>query len=266
MTLSPGRGDVEVADSVQRAVRATQLRAEWSFRLYPDAFEGGGSWVTARRADTPRPAAGHGADQARSLREAARRARSSMRRYLVANRCDRMITLTYAEACHDRDQFVADMRGFWLDLRAALGGTPRPYLWVPEWHKSHGLHAHAGVAEYIPFQLIREVWGHGRVRIERMAGAPIGHARAVVAERARICARYLGKYLGKDVDDTRRVLGRHRYDVAQGFQPASIILTGRSRDDVLRQACEHMNGKPERLWFSPEDADFIALWASWRAA
>lgn len=262
---SAGGSDLEVAGPVERASRSNQLRSEWSFRLVPDAFEGGGAWITPRRADRSYVRAGQAADSSRSRHEAGRRARTLMRRYAVANRCDKMITLTFAEECHDRDRFVSCLHAFWLDLRTALGGSPFPYAWVPEWHKSHGLHAHAAVSQYIPFTLIRDVWGRGRVRIERMSGAPVGQSRSIVAERARICARYLAKYIGKALDDDRRDLGRHRYEVAQGFQPPSVRIVGATRDEVYAQACELMGDAAERLWFSPDDAAFTAMWASWRA-
>ena len=161
MGLSLLPRDLVVARSVERVARAEQLRSEWWFWLVPDAFEGGGAWLQPRRADRGWVSAGSASDASRSMQEAGRRARTKMRRYAVANRCDRMITLTYAEACHDRDQFVADLHSFWVDLRAARGGTAHPYLWVPEWHKSHGLHAHAAVSEFIPFTLIRDVWVAG---------------------------------------------------------------------------------------------------------
>ena len=210
--------------------------------------------------------AGEGANSARSLQEAGRRARTAARRYVVANRCDQMITFTYAQACHDRDQFVADMHAFWLALRAALGGKPFPYLWVPEWHKSHGLHAHAAVSQYIPFALIRAC---GDVAASGSSGWPAhppGRSAGVVAERARICARYLAKYFGKAFDDERRVLGRHRYDIGQGFRPKRIVFTADTRDGALAQACDHMGSRADTLWFSPEDANYAAMWAAWRAA
>lgn len=257
---------MQVKGPAGRATRAEQLRSGWSFRLVPDAYEGGGSWVTAHRADRDYVAPGKAADASRSMREGGRRARAAVRRYAVANRCDRMITLTYAEACEDRDRFVADMRRFWLDLRAALGGDPLPYLWVPEWHKRHGLHAHAAVAQYIPHRLIRQVWGKGIIDVRLKAGMPMGGQTGVVIERARICARYLAKYMGKAFEDERRVLGRHRYDCAQGFQPRSVPITGATRDEVYAQACELMRGPADTLWFSPDDATFSAIWASWRAA
>lgn len=92
----------------------------------------------------------------------------------------------------------------------------------------------------------------------------MGRSPAVVAERARVCARYLGKYVGKALDDSRRVLGRHRYDVAQGFQPRAIGLSAASRDEVLRQACEVMGSGAQQVWYSPEDAEFHAMWAAWQ--
>jgi hypothetical protein len=257
-----------IRTSTRRAIRSEQLASGWTFSLYPDALEGGGCWngpraVTANA--VPRRLPGQAANTERSMQESGRRARAAMRRYVVANRCDKMITLTYADACHDRDQFVADMHDFFLRLREAMDGVRRPYLWVPEWHKNHGLHAHAAVSHYVPFTLVREVWGRGRVRIERMAGAPTGHANNLVIERARICARYLAKYIGKDFDDERRVLGRHRYGTAEGFKPRKIVFTGPTREHIYADACEHMGRPADNLWFSPDDANFTALWAGWRA-
>lgn len=246
-----------------------QTRGGWSFRLYPEAFEGGGCWVSASREPREFVPAGLGMDGGRSSVEAARRARGQVRRYVVANRCDRLLTLTYrGEGCHDPGQFVADVHGFWVELRRLLGGDVGPYLWVPEWHPGgHGLHAHAGLAGYVPVRLIRHAWPHGeRVHVQRLSGTPVGRAPGVVAERARFCARYLGKYVGKSFEDTRRVLGRHRYEVAQGFQPRAVGLTARSRDGVFRLACAAMRADPERVWYSPEDASFAAMWAAWRPA
>ena len=63
------------------------LKAYWSFKLYPDAAEGGGCFVpTFRR----KPIGGDVADPERSQQEAARRAKAKLRRYCAANRLNRL--------------------------------------------------------------------------------------------------------------------------------------------------------------------------------
>lgn len=252
-----------------RAWLSRQARGAWSFRLYPDALEGGGCWVPASREPHVHVPAGAGLDGSRSSVEAARRARGKVRRYVVANGCDKLVTLTYrGDGCHDPAQFVADVHEFWVELRRLSGGDVGPYLWVPEWHPGgHGLHAHAGLAKYVPVRLIRAAWPHGdRIDIKRLTGTPVGRSPAVVTERSRVCARYLGKYVGKAFEDTRRVLGRHRYEVAQGFQPRAVALHSESREEVLRLACEAMGADAQRVWYSPADVEFTAMWAAWRAS
>lgn len=158
-----------------RARLARQARGAWSFRLYPDALEGGGCWVPASREPSVRIPLDDASDSPRSALEGARRARASVRRYVVANRCDKLITLTYRGAgCHDPARFVADIAAFWVELRRLMGAGVGPYLWVPEWHpKGHGLHAHAGLATYVPVRLIRAAWPHGeRVDVKRLSGTP----------------------------------------------------------------------------------------------
>ena len=95
--------------------------------------------------------------------EAVRRARTKLRRYGVANRLNRLATLTYAgEGCHDPVQLRQDVAAFFKGLRPALGGRAFPYVWVPEWHPGgHGLHVHFAVGRYVRQTLIRDTWGRG---------------------------------------------------------------------------------------------------------
>jgi hypothetical protein len=101
-------------------------RAYWSFNLYPEAGEGGGCFVPTLR---PRPSeiGGPAVDGERSQVEAARRARSKLRRYCAANRLNRFATLTYAgEGCFDQQQLRVDVGEFFRGLRRELGGSPLP--------------------------------------------------------------------------------------------------------------------------------------------
>jgi hypothetical protein len=236
------------------------LRPHWSLSLYPDAAEAGGCLRVAESSGS-----GGGSDPERAAAEGIRRARRKIRRYGVANRLNRLGTLTYAGAgCHDPELLRADLADFFRGLRPALGGEPLPYVWVPEWHPGgHGLHAHFAVARYVPRRLIRGVWGRGHVHIKLLGDLPVGSA---TLDEARLAARYLCKYVGKGLDDDRRRAGLHRYEVAQGFQPECVLLRGRSVEDVLGQASEQMGGPPETVWRSSSVEGWRAppaCWAAW---
>ncbi|MCB0908539.1 MAG: hypothetical protein KDB63_15620 [Nocardioidaceae bacterium] len=160
----------------------------------------------------------------------------------------------------------SDVARFFRALRSVVGGEPLAYLWVPEWHKSgHGLHVHFAVGRYVPRGQIDDAWGHGFVHIKRLDDMPVGSGRLAEGRRA---AGYLSKYVGKSFDEpAERVAGLHRYEVAQGFTPRAVRLSGVSAVDVHDQAVEHMGGVlPERSWSSAGVEGWQgppAVWFSW---
>lgn len=241
-------------------------KAGWLFSLCPDAGEGGGSFQSSVRRIPDYVAAGAAVDPERAAQEAGRRARRNLRRYCAANGLNRLGTLTYrGEGCHDPAAIRSDLGGFFRALRCELGGEPLPYAWVPEWHKSgHGLHAHFAVGKYISQRLIEKVWGHGFVHIKLLGNLPVGSGKL---SEARAAAGYLSKYTAKTfMDPATRVLGRHRYDVAEGFQPEVFALWGKSAGDVLAQASIVLDGPPTAEWSSASMADWSgppAVWAQW---
>jgi len=242
-------------------VRLSRVQAYWSFKLYPEAAEGSGCFVPMLR----RSAVGGGApDLERSEQEAARRARSKLRRYCAANRLNRFATLTYAGAgCFDPQQLRVGVSEFFRGLRRELGGQPVPYAWAPEWHPGgHGLHVHFAVGRYVRQSLIRDVWGRGITHIKLIGDLPVGSG---ALGEARQAARYLAKYVSKNVAD-ERVPRLHRYEVARGFQPEKVELSGDSDVAVIEQASELMGGQPERVWRSSEQEGWRAppaYWCAW---
>lgn len=211
-------------------------------------------------------ARGSASNPERAAAEAGRRARGRLRRYCAANRLNRLGTLTYAgPGCHEPEQIREHLGEFFRVVRDRLGGTSLPYVWVPEWHKSgHGLHAHFAVGQYVPQKLIREVWGRGHVHIKLLGDLPVGSG---TISEARAAAGYLSKYVAKTFSEpTARVLGLHRYDVAQGFQPEIHHLWGRSAGDVIAQGSAVLEGAPSFEWSSASAADWQgppAVWAQW---
>jgi hypothetical protein len=233
--------------------------------LYEAAGEAGGSF---RHSWEPsRSGGGVGAaDPERSAAEAARRARTRLRRYCAANRLNRLGTLTYrGTGCHDPRRVRGDLHEFFRGLRRLLGGEAFPYVWVPEWHKTgHGLHAHFAVGRFIGRRLIERAWGRGFVHIKLLGDLPVGSG---AWHEARLAAWYLAKYVAKGLDDrARRPKGLHRYEVAEGFQPLPVTVHGRTVREALVAASERMGGAPVRVWQSREEPEWQgppAVWAQW---
>jgi hypothetical protein len=241
--------------------------AGWRFTLYPDAGEGGGSFQGSIRRVPEYVSRGFAADPERSSEEAGRRARAELWRYCSANRLNRLGTLTFAgSGCHDPEQLRVYLGEFFRALRTGPGGKPFPYVWVPEWHKTgHGLHVHFAVGRYINRSLAQNAWSHGSVYIKLLGDLPVGSTNLSQARRA---AGYLSKYVAKSfADPTVRVLGMHRYDIAQGFSPRPVALSGDSPGAVIAQATDALGAAPSFEWSSSSSVDDLqgppAIWAQW---
>ena len=59
----------------------------------------------------------------------------------------------------------------------------------------------------------------------------------------------------------------HRYEVAQGFEPARVEVWGRTRTDAVREACRLMGGEvPQIVWRSDQAEGWKAppaVWLQW---
>ncbi|MCI4657557.1 rolling circle replication-associated protein [Cryobacterium zhongshanensis] len=234
--------------------------------MYPEAGEGGGSFRSSIRRAPSYVSRGFAKDPERSAASAGQRASATLRRYCSANRLNRLGTLTFrGSGCHDPELLRLYLAEFFRSLRSSLGGKAFPYAWVPEWHKTgHGLHAHFAVGRFIHRSLIEAAWGRGYVHIKLLGGLPVGSSNL---SEARIAAGYLSKYVAKSfADPSVRVLGLHRYDVAQNFRPRPVALSGISSEDVLSQASMLLDSQPSVEWSSSSVEDWPgppSIWAQW---
>jgi hypothetical protein len=259
--LNSPRTSLDSPTKLDRARVPNCTEGRWILNLYPGAAEAGGCFLSATR-----PGSGGSwwePDPERSPAEAARRARGHVRRYCAENRLNRLGTLTYAGAgCHDPGQLREDVAGFFKRLRGS-SGERFPYLWVPEWHPGgHGLHVHFAVGRYVFVGTIKAAWRRGFVHITLLGDLPVGSG---ALGEARLAARYLSKYLGKDLSEGEAA-GLHRYEVAQGFQPKPRRITGPTLDGVLARASDLMGAQPEEVWDSAGVQDWNgphAVWARW---
>lgn len=251
----------------------------WSLSLYPKAAEGGGRFVGSVPRVHYSGVRGEAQDPERADAQAARRARTRVRRYCVANGLSRLGTLTYAplpEAervflrgtavrCADPAAVRAHVADYFRSMRKALGGKPLPYVWVPELHKDGvNFHIHFALGRYVPWMLVRDAWGRGGVKMKLLSDLPVGSGSL---EESRHTAGYLSKYVAKQfADSSIRDMGMHHYDVAQGFQPKRVRIWGRSPEEVLARASETFGQDPSRQWSSADDEDWVgppAIWAQW---
>jgi hypothetical protein len=230
----------------------------WTLSLYPEAGEASGVWRSGG-------AGGWGGGRfGRASQEAGRRARGHVRRYCAANRLNRLGTVTYAgTGCHEPAELHADLAVFFRRVRVELGEQAIPYLWVREPHPGgHGLHAHFAVGRYVPRRMIEDAWGRGFVHIKLISNLPVGSG--TLGESRRV-GFYVAKYLTK-ASDGDRSLGRHRYEVAQGFQPRKVVLRARTETELLARASEVMGAHPAYVWRSDNEKEWDAppaCWACW---
>lgn len=187
---------------------------------------------------------------ARCRSEAARRARTRVRRYCKANGLDRLLTLTFrcrrcgpggSCSCSTPDRpnlseraVVVEFLGAMVRALREAGGEDWqsfPYVWVIEEHKNGYLHAHVAFGRKVALRCRRcdprdvgkgmhqrDVggpclaccWGQGFVNAKRMKSRKRSGSGQV--------ATYVAKYVGKGVECAGK--GQKSYDVARGYQPS----------------------------------------------
>jgi hypothetical protein len=205
---------------------------------------------------------------------AARRAKSMVRRYVVANVLTRIVTLTFApdaesspgrwagggspasaEAVHGPGEDGAcalcgrpyGVEGVRLAmrrgaaairaLRRSLGVDSLPYVLVPEFHADDHVHLHLMLDRCPPADVLAASWPWGFFDDGERSGRKI-RAPGGGREAARKAARYATKYVVKAFADGAG--GRHRYEVGQGWQPDVVQRDGfRSLVDAIQFVEDH---------------------------
>ena len=244
--MAHGEQPPQAATSLEYGTKLVLRQGYWETAVFRDAAEAVVVFHSAREAR----GIGGDPDPEEAKRVAARRARTSIRRYCAANRLNRLGTLTYAgSGCHDSLALRRDVARFFRQLRRSLAVTALPYVWTSEWHKTgHGLHAHFAVGQYVRRSFIAEAWPHGFIHIKLLGNQPYS---ATSLEQARAAARYLAKYVAKTLDG--HTAGLHRYDVAQGFAPRSECMRSATADEGRAWAARVMG----------RDPDYVSQWRDW---
>lgn len=187
----------------------------WRARVY--TYAGGEAeasfWYHApdrrrRREYSPRGTSPHReANRERALR----RARSRIRRLVMAAGLDHLLTLTYRENMQDLDRAERDLDRFLRKVRRHLG-KDYPYVVVFERQKRGAIHWHLAVKGFQHVHLLRRLWrevvGEGNVDVQ--------YRRSRHSLTRQKLVYYLCKYITKAAEELP--LGRHRYRASLGIE------------------------------------------------
>lgn len=194
-------------------------------RVWPSALEASAT-PQIRSPQSHRTAPGVAGEQSGdAARVAASRATSSIRRFIVGNDLDALLTVTL-----DSDDCVARPKVLLKNaLRQArrAHGLAFPYVWVPErGHKTGRVHVHL-VTRMSIGQCLAELWPRGRTRID-----PVETVEG---------RRNLATYLAKDFESP--VPGfPSRYSPSRGFGIEAIEITAGSPHEFIERAGAVLGG------------------------
>jgi hypothetical protein len=122
------------------------------------------------------------------------------------------VTLTYRENVADRERVLTNLEQ--LRRMLAHAGHPMPYVAVLECQKRGAIHPHLAVRGFQDVRLLRRCWykivgkGQGQINVRgpRPGSSPVK------------LARYLSKYISKDLDNQPREFEEHRYFCSLGIK------------------------------------------------
>lgn len=166
------------------------------------------------------------------------RAKGTIRKKCLAIGADHLVTLTYRANVENRERVLHDLER----LRRALSraGCSMPYVAVLERQQRGALHPHLAVKGFQDVRLLRRCWykivgnGQGQVNVRgpRPGSSPVK------------LARYLSKYISKDLDNLPREFEEHRYFCSLGVR----VPTEKVELTFVLHA-QNVEGKMHRLMF-----------------
>jgi hypothetical protein len=200
--------------------------------VYPTAAEGSITRRSRRGSTTylpARPCTG----------SAARRAHARVRRFVVANRLNLHLVLTFAGRVTDRSEARTALRHLVRQLRERRG-EGFPWLAVVEEHDDGGLHLHMAT-QGVSMEDIDRAWGLGHTFKQCLRS--LEDRRAIAA------------YLCKQFEAVP--VGCHRYEVAQGFEPEVLRFDTDTEEDAESFAGSIMGGPPHSLMRSEDLSQWL---------
>jgi hypothetical protein len=187
-----------------------------------------GSWGKVDPHPGKRGFKGKSANKAQNEKRARARATGEIRRKCLSIGADHLVTLTYRDNVEDRERVLTDLER--LRRMLSRGGYSMPYVAVLECQKRGAIHPHLAVRGFQDIRLLRRCWykivgkAQGQVNVKgpRPGTSPVK------------LARYLSKYISKDIDSQPREFEEHRYFCSLGIavptERFQIVLTRNARE------------------------------------
>jgi len=185
------------------------------------------------------------------------RAKTTIRRTIMAGRLDHLLTLTYRENKQDEQRTWRDFTKFIRALRDARNGLPWPYIAVQEFQKRGAVHFHVAVCGFQDVVLLRRLW-HQVIGGAHRGNIDVQHFAGPTSKLAKYLAKYVSKEFGN-----RSGKGCHRYKRARGIHiPGQLHLLPRAANlnaeltscfkasgAEIRFQTDNLNGEgPKWLW------------------
>jgi hypothetical protein len=171
---------------------------------------------------------GNSLNKEQNEKRARARATGEIRRKCLAIRADHLVTLTYRDNVQDRERVMTDLDR--LRRMFARSGYSMPYVAVLECQQRGAIHPHLAVRGYQDIRLLRRCWykivgkAQGQVNVKgpRPGSSPVK------------LARYLSKYISKDIDSQPREFEEHRYFCSLGIavptERYQVVLSRTARE------------------------------------
>lgn len=196
------------------------------------------SWGKVDAHPGKRGCKGKSLNREQNEKRARARAVGEIRRKCMAIGADHLVTPTYRCNIEDRDRVLTDLER--LRRMLSRAGYPMPYVAVLECQKRGAIHPHLAVRGFQDVRLLRRCWykivGSGQGQINVRGPRPGSSAVKL--------ARYLSKYISKDLESQPREFEDHRYFCSLGIK----VPTERFQIVLARQAKE-VDARMYRLMF-----------------
>jgi len=155
--------------------------------------------------------------RAENGKRAVARAKTTMRRTIMAASLDHLVTLTYRENMQDRVRGWSDFAKFARFVRKHVPGWP--YVVAMELQERGAIHFHIATAGRQDVSLLRRLW-HTVIGGPERGNIDVQYFRG---SKARL-AKYLAKYISKDLAEGSGN-GVHRYKRSRGIKvPEEVLL------------------------------------------
>jgi len=185
----------------------------WSIKIH----DFGKQWMEASWGKVE-PHSGKKREKGRSInreqneKRARARAKGEIRRKCLTIGADHLVTFTYRDNVENRERVLRDLER--LRRMLARIGYSIPYVAVLECQRRGAIHPHVAVRGFQDIRLLRRCWyqivgpGQGQVNVKgpRPGSSPVK------------LARYLSKYISKDLDSLPREFEEHRYFCSLGIK------------------------------------------------